>query len=244
MTPDEARESGASSVLDPCDKVAQSVGATRRPVRIAIASDEPIFAAGLRRLLGDGEGCTLVDEPDDVADVVERVAEAKADLLFLDHSLAHAGACDLLRELDHRRLAVRTVIVCREISSQGVVEWLEWGASGVLLKSASRELVFKCVEAVMHGEYWVDRAVTGDLVAALRHLRGQPGANGLDPAALSGRDREILGALVHGKSNKAIARLLGISEQTVKNHLSHLYGTLGVSSRMALVLIARERGLV
>jgi two-component system, NarL family, nitrate/nitrite response regulator NarL len=216
---------------------------TEQPVRILIADDHPIFRAGLRQLLETDPRSRVVGEAIDGAEAVKRVAELQPELLLLDLAMPHMDGLAVLHELERQGISVRTVMLTAEIEPTQVVDCLKHGAAGVLLKSAATELLFRCIGAVMDGQYWVDRGTTGDLVGALRQYEaadaGQPGAT----LELTPRERDILAALLKGESNKVIARELGIAEQTVKNQLSHLYEKFGVSSRLELVVSARERGL-
>jgi two-component system, NarL family, nitrate/nitrite response regulator NarL len=212
-------------------------------LRIVIADDHPIFRAGLRQLLETEADYEVVGEAADGVQAVDVVAESRPDLLLLDYSMPRSNGLDVLRELDRRSLRTRTVILTADIESEQVVQSLKLGAVGVLLKSAATDLLFRCIGAVMAGEYWVDRGTTSNLVSAL--LRYETAYTGRVRAAveLTSRERQIITALLKGESNKQIAIELGVAEQTVKNHLTQLYEKLGVSTRLELGLVARERNL-
>jgi DNA-binding NarL/FixJ family response regulator len=217
---------------------------TDAPLRIAIADDHPIFRAGLRQLLESEPQYSIVGEATDGAQAVDAVERHRPDLLLLDYSMPRGNGLDVLRALDGRGLPVRTVLLTAEIDQGKVVDALKLGAAGVLLKSAATELLFRCIRAVMDGQYWVDRGTTSDLVSALRHYEMERTGQFKAAVALTPRERQILAALVKGASNKQIAREVGIAEQTVKNHLSELYQRLGVTSRLGLVARAREHGIL
>lgn len=217
---------------------------SERPVRIVIADDHAIFRAGLRQLLGTHDRCQVVGEAADGLEAVTRVDENRADLLLLDFAMPGSNGLAALRELQRRGTPVRTVMLTAEIDPSEVVECLKRGAAGVLLKSAATDLLFKCIDQVMQGQYWIDRGATGNLVSALRHYETAETGRHRAIVQLTSREREIVSALLAGKSNKAIAQDLGIAEQTVKNHLSQLYDKLRVTSRLELAVAVRALGFV
>lgn len=215
-----------------------------RQVRIVIVDDHPIFRSGLRNLLETQPRYAVVGEASDGADVAALVLREKPDVLLLDYSMPGMSGLDAVRELHTAGATVRTIILTAAIDQRVIVDFLRLGAAGVMYKSAATELLFRCIDAVVAGQYWVDRATTRNIVTALQHASGTHRGGGR-PALpeLTPRERQILAALMKGESNKQIARELGIAEQTVKNHLSQLYARFGVSSRLSLMVVARERSL-
>jgi DNA-binding NarL/FixJ family response regulator len=115
---------------------------------------------------------------------------------------------------------------------------IEAGATGYLLKDAPRDELFTAVRAASEGRTVLSPAVASRLVSAVR----TPAGAGND--ALSAREREVLGLVAKGTSNREIARVLFISEATVKTHLTHLYAKLGVKDRAAAVAVAYDRGIL
>jgi DNA-binding NarL/FixJ family response regulator len=211
-------------------------------VRIVLADDHPIFRSGLRNLLETQSRYEVVGEACDGAGVAALVQSVRPDVLLLDYSMPGMSGLDAVRELHAAGAQVRTILLTAAIEQRVVVDLLRLGAAGVLYKSAATELLFKCIDAVVAGQYWVDRATTRNIVSALQHVSSTRHGHGLPE--LTPRERQILAALMKGESNKQIARDLGIAEQTVKNHLSQLYARFEVSSRLSLMVVARERSLL
>jgi DNA-binding NarL/FixJ family response regulator len=139
---------------------------------------------------------------------------------------------------------MRTIMLTAAIEKRQIVEALQLGARGILLKSAAVELVTKCIEKVLAGEYWVGREGVTSLVNYLQSMK-----QGLDESAEPGlrdftpREREIISAILTGRMNKEIAATLLISEDTVKRHLSNIFAKAGVSNRLELAIWSRK-GLV
>jgi two-component system, NarL family, nitrate/nitrite response regulator NarL len=214
-----------------------------RPVKIVIADDHTIFREGLRRLLEGEPGFRVIGDAADGREAVQLVRQLKPDLLLLDMAMPRVSGLQVLDELSSSDPPVRVVVLTAAIESTDVMEALQRGARGVLLKEASTSLLFKCIHCVVAGQYWVGREEVANLVEYMRRevsaARDERGHLGLTP-----REMEIVSAIVAGLSNREMALQFAISEQTVKHHLTRIYDKLGVSNRLELALYAMQRRLV
>jgi DNA-binding NarL/FixJ family response regulator len=145
-----------------------------------------------------------------------------------------------LGELSTARAPVRSIVLTAAIESPTVVEALQLGARGVILKESSTSLLFKCIRCVADGQYWVGREEVANLVEYVRR-EVSTARDTRDRAGLTPRELEVVSAIVAGLSNKDMARQYAISEQTVKHHLTRIYSKLGVSNRLELALYAMQR---
>jgi two-component system, NarL family, nitrate/nitrite response regulator NarL len=213
-------------------------------IRVVIADDHPIFRDGLRRLLGAEPGFEVIGEAGDGHEAVAKAATLRPDVLLLDLAMPRANGLQALQDLLDLRLPVRSVLLTAAIDSAETVKALRLGARGVILKEAATQLLFKCLHSVMNGEYWVGHERVQDIVEQLR--RAEDDANReLTPAGrLTRRELQIVAAIVEGSGNKDIGQQFGLSQQTVKNHLSHIFDKLGVSNRLELALYAVHHKLM
>ncbi|PYR94168.1 MAG: DNA-binding response regulator [Acidobacteria bacterium] len=218
---------------------------TRERIRLLIADDERLFREGLRVLLETEPGFEVVGYAADGAQTIDLAKQLNPDVLLLDVAMPRMGGLDTLRALKGNRLHVKTILVTGSIDRTEVLNALQLGAHGVVLKGAAPELLFKSIHVAMRGEYWVDRTAVSDLIAAFREASPLPDAPAAQrPFGLTEREFDIVIALTGGLSNKEIAQQLGISEETVKHHLTKIYDKVGASTRLELALFAKHHGLV
>ena len=208
------------------------------PLRIVIADDHPIFRDGLRRLLAVEPDFEVVGEAADGREAVERVQALRPDVLLLDLAMPGAGGLEALRELARGTAQVRTVMLTASIDREDALEAVRLGARGIVLKAAATPLLYKCIRAVVAGEYWIGHERVQDLVASLRAFTDSQSGGRRPAATLTRREVQVAMAVLEGASNREIAQKLGLGEQTVKNHLSNIFDKLGVSSRLELALFA------
>ncbi|HZP17523.1 MAG TPA: response regulator transcription factor [Terriglobales bacterium] len=218
----------------------------RRPqsVRILIADDHPIFRDGLRRLLESEPDFQIVGEACDGVEAVALARRFQPDILLLDLAMPRGPGLEALREMSTSSLPVRVILLTAAAEKAQIVEALQLGARGVVLKDSATQILLKSIRAVMGGEYWVGRESVSDLVSYLRGLmQASTAVTRQRGYGLTPRELQIVSAVVAGYANKEIAEHFKISEDTVKHHLSNIFDKLGVSTRLELALFAVNQSL-
>jgi two-component system, NarL family, nitrate/nitrite response regulator NarL len=215
-----------------------------QPVRIVIADDHPIFRDGLRRLLEAEPDLKVLGEAADGAEAVRLARQLKPDILLLDLAMPKHPGLEALRDLSASPTPVRVILLTAAAEKSQIVEALQLGARGVVLKDSATQLLLKAIHTVMSGEYWVGRESVSNLVQYLRTLVQSSSDEARQKKfGLTPRELEIVAAVVAGYSNKEIAEYFKISEDTVKHHLSNIFDKLGVSTRLELALFAVNQSL-
>lgn len=213
---------------------------TTDTVRILIADDHTIFRDGLRRLLESEPEFEVVGEAADGAEAVAHARRLHPDILLLDLAMPRVPGMEALRELttDHGS-TTRIIILTAAIEKAQIVEALQIGARGIILKESATQLLLKGIRSVMAGQYWVGRESVNDIVEYLKSTAaGAQADSQAKNFGLTKREMEILGTIVAGFTNKEIAKKFSLSEDTVKHHLTNIFDKVGVSSRLELALFA------
>ncbi|MER6459100.1 response regulator transcription factor [Streptomyces sp. NPDC048409] len=209
-----------------------------RPISLLIVDDHPVVRDGLRGMFAAAPGFTVLGEAPDGVAAVALAGELDPDVVLMDLRMPGGGGVDAIRELTRRGARAKVLVLTTYDTDSDTLPAIEAGATGYLLKDAPREELFTAVRAAAQGRTVLSPAVASRLVSAVR----TPAAPGNEP--LSAREREVLALVARGTSNREIARELFISEATVKTHLTHLYGKLGVNDRAAAVATAYQRGIL
>jgi DNA-binding NarL/FixJ family response regulator len=199
-----------------------------------LAEDHAIVRAGLERLFGTTDDIEVVAGVEDGAQAVELAAEHKPDVVLMDISMPHLNGIEATRRIVEANEDVQVVVLTSFADRSQIVAALDAGAVGYLLKDAEPEEVIRGVRAAAKRESPFAPKVARTLLDA-RAARPE--------TRLSERELEVLRCVAKGLPNKLIARSLGISEKTVKAHLTRIFRQIGVTDRTQAALWARERGL-
>ena len=210
-------------------------------IRIMLVDDHPVVRAGLRALLEADEGIEVVAEVGSgqvglrALDELAASSDGAPDLVLMDLNLGDGiGGIETTRSLREQHPSVQVLAVTTFDAEADIVGALEAGATGYVLKDSPTQALIDAVGEAAAGRSILSPEVQQRLV----HRMTNPAT------ALSPREAEILEALATGATNREVAKALFISESTVKTHLVHLYGKLGVDSRTAAIRVARERRLI
>ncbi len=206
-----------------------------RSISVLIVDDHPVVRRGLRVLLEVQDGIVVVGEAGDGPAALTLAAEHAPDVILLDLKLPGMDGIAVLGELKARDSAARVLVLTSATEPSSASLAVRSGAAGMLYKDVDPDALVRAVRSVHDGHLLLAPEAAGSLV---RSAGTWPGALGGGLDALTSREREVLAELTKGRSNREIARALGVSEKTVKAHVSSVLAKLGVQDRTQAALLA------
>ncbi len=219
--------------------------AAAKSIKVAVADDQPLYRMGVVKLLEAEEDLVLVAEATNGMEAILAIERHQPDVLLLDLKMPVMDGLQALSEIGKRRLDARVIVMISNDEREKAVRAVRLGARGILFKDADPALLPKSIRKVYAGEVWIDNPI---LSQALESLLTRPQAPSVPAETrdmkLSGREMEVVRCVAMGLRNKEVADKLGVSEATVKNHLTSIYTKLGVGDRLELILYAIHNKLV
>jgi len=207
------------------------------PIRILVADDHLIVREGLRLILEAADGMELVGEAADGADAVRLASQLQPDVVLMDLRMPGMDGLTAIERLRAMQPDIAVVILTTYNEDDLMVRGLRAGARGFLLKDTDRETLFNAIRAAARGEMLLKPEIVTRLLAQSKIPASSSGG-----LSLTDREHEVLEGVAQGERSKEIAVRLGITERTVKAHLTSIYNKLGVDSRAAAVAAAAQRG--
>lgn len=205
-------------------------------IRVLVVDDHPVVRHGLVSMLRWEPDIELVGEAADGREAVRLIREHGPDVVLLDLRLPELSGIEVMRQVRGQVPLVRFLVLTTYDTDSYIAPALEAGAQGYLLKDATPDELAGAVRSLMQGRAALEPSVATRLLERM--------SEGETNEELSGRELDVLRLLVKGDSNKSIASRLTLSENTVKSHISHIFGKLGVQSRAEAVAVALQRGIV
>jgi DNA-binding NarL/FixJ family response regulator len=239
------KPASTSASTRPAPHVSRPVSTLSGTIRIVVADDHPVVLFGVKNMLANDEGFEVVGEAEDGDTAITQTLELEPDILLLDLHMPRLPGLEALKAIMTKSPRVKIILLTSTISTQQVIEALQIGARGIVLKDAVAGDLSNALRAVLGGDYWIGGERVANLIKALHELNQKAAAvperktYGLTP-----RELEVVTCIVEGCSNKDIARQFKISEETVKRHLSNVFDKTGVSTRLELALFAIAHKLV
>ena len=204
-------------------------------IRVLLVDDQRLVRAGLRMLCESADDLEVVGEAENGQEAVRLAERVAPDVVLMDLRMPGLDGVGAIAALARSHPGVRVLVLTTYDEDHEILRAVEAGAAGYLLKDTPREELFRAVRAAARGESVLAPSVTARLLGRMRAPAVEPPTD---------RELEVLALVAKGLTNRAIARSLAISEATVKTHLVHVFGKLGVDDRTAAVTVALERGLL
>ncbi|MGH3318487.1 MAG: response regulator [Nocardioidaceae bacterium] len=215
-------------------------------ITLALADDHRVVRLGLEALVRTFDDVELVGSADGGAAAIELCREKKPEVMLLDLSMPDVDGVMVARTLRDEGVRTRIVIFTSFSDREGIVRALDAGAIGYLLKDAETPELHAAIRAAARGEAPLTPKAAMELLRQREPVglvnRQSSSGDGRAQVDLTDRERQVLGLLASGLANKQIARRLGISEKTVKGHLTNLFQRIGVSDRTQAALWAERTG--
>jgi two-component system nitrate/nitrite response regulator NarL len=214
-------------------------------IRVLVVDDHTLFRRGLKALLEADGRFEVVGEAGDAGEAQRHAQATQPDVILLDNHLPGVHGVDALPGLREAAPAARILMLTVSEDECDLAAALRGGACGYLLKTVDSEELAAAILRCLQGESSVSPEMTSKLVSAFQAggAAATPVAEPDALASLSPREREILGHIARGASNKEIGRALAIAETTVKIHVQHILRKLGLSSRVQAAVFAAGRGV-
>ncbi|UWG95445.1 response regulator transcription factor [Dehalobacter sp. DCM] len=200
----------------------------KNKIRVMIVDDHSIVRDGLKLILGSDEHIQIIGEAKDLRETMEILAEQRPDVLLLDFKLPDSDGITGCQTIKSRYPSIKIIILTAYSQDHIIIETLKAGASGYLLKNIKSEELIQSIIKVYEGNSILDSSVTESI---LQQIILPPEKNIPKETVLSTKETQIMDMVSIGKSNKEIARLLLISEKTVRNYISTIFRKLNVTNR-------------
>jgi len=212
---------------------------------ILIVDDHPLFREGLKTIIERSNRFEVVGEAGNGKEGLKKTRKLKPDLVMVDLSLPDTSGIQLTRDIRNTFSHIKVIIVTMHSKVDYIAEAFQAGANGYVVKESAAEGLMKGLETVLKGEYFLDSAVSSQVVETLMKLPGkETKITDAQYGTLTAREQEILRLLAEGLSAKEIAEKLFISPKTVENHRANIMNKLDLHSTIELVRYSAKLGLI
>ena len=217
-----------------------------KEISVMLADDQALFREGLRAVLSVQAGLCVVAEAANGKEAVAGARKWAPQVVLMDLRMPVMDGVEATRKLRETSPNSQVIVLTTFDDDEQVFDALRAGALGYLLKDAPPARLVEAIHAAARGESFLQPSIAAKVLAEFNRLspKRPPAETSALLEKLSGRELEVLQQLAEGKSNKEIGVALNLAEGTVKNHLSNVFGKLGVLDRTQAALLARERGLI
>ncbi len=208
-------------------------------IQVAIVDDQPLFTDGLGRIVGAQQGMEVVGVAHDGESGVRMCEELRPDVILMDINMPVMDGVTATSRIREILPDVKVLILTVNADDMNVFQGIKAGATGYLLKDCTPDDLSRAIETVYAGDTIMSPEVARKMLLAFEEVDEEPEAPNL-----SSRELDVLRTIARGRSNKQVATDLGISDKTVRNHVSNIYKKLHIYDRTQAVLYAIREGLI
>ncbi len=212
------------------------------PIRVLIVDDHSILREGLHSLLSLNEGLRVIGEAGNGKEALERVRDLQPDVVLMDIAMPVMDGLEATRRIKKESPNTKVLVLTQHDNRPYVFRILKAGASGYVLKKTVSTDLIAAIQAVHHGNSFLDPAVTEMVIETC--LENLPDERGSETGNLSDREREVMQLIAEGHTNQEVADLLCISINTVLTHRTSLMRKLNIHNRSELIMCAMRMGLI
>ncbi|UVT15922.1 MAG: response regulator transcription factor [Nitrospira sp.] len=210
-------------------------------IRVLLVDDHEVIRVGLRTVLGQTQGVTVVGEAGTMAEAVQQTQKLKPDVVLMDVRLPDGSGVDACREILGVLPGTRVIFLTSYADDDSVLAAVLAGAHGYVLKEIDSPGLLEAIRSVARGQSILDSGVTERALRWLRGLHDLPATPGSDQ--LSSQEERVVALVAEGKTNKEIAVALGLSDKTVKNYLANVFQKLRITRRaQAAAFFVKRQG--
>ena len=210
-------------------------------VRVLLVDDHEVIRVGLRTVLAQNQGITVVGEAGTMADAILQTQKLKPDVVLMDVRLPDGSGVDACREILGILPATRVIFLTSYADDDSVLAAVLAGAHGYVLKEIDSPGLLEAIRSVAKGQSILDSTVTERALRWLRGVHDLPATPGTDQ--LSSQEERVVALVAEGKTNKEIAVALGLSDKTVKNYLANVFQKLRITRRaQAAAFFVKRQG--
>lgn len=212
-------------------------------IKVCLVDDQMLIREGIKSLLNLSDKVTVIAECADGSELEGILSNHTPEVILLDLSMPKMNGIDTLKWMKSQSISIPVIVLTTFDDHEWVLQSIQEGAKGFLLKDVSLETLVDTIETVQQGNSHIQPAITERLLTSMSRNQ-QPEQTQSKTEQLTEKELEILRLMASGYSNKEIANALHKSEGTIKNHVSNILSKLGVRDRTRAVLLAIEKGLL
>ncbi len=212
-----------------------------KDISVVLADDHVLMRKGLKKILEMEDDIEVIGEASDGIEAIDVVKDKKPDVLLLDINMPRLNGIEVTSELKKQKQKTKIIILTIYDDREYLLELIKIGVSGYILKDIEPEGLMEAVRSVSRGEVYIQPTLTRALVAEYKRLT-RPVVGAKRP--ITAREKEVMAYIAEGLSNIEISAKLGISEKTVKNHVSSILKKLDLMDRTQIAIFALKNKLV